>query len=167
MDFIKINGYDNYSININGDVRNDITGLFKKKSFNGNGYYRMALNKNNITKQYFIHRLIAEHFIPNPDNKLYVDHKDNNRLNNCIENLRWVSNSENCRNRVKQQHCTSIYKGVCLKIHKNKRWGSHIQINKKQIHLGYYTTEEEAGHAYDKYIIDNNLQEYFKLNFTV
>ena len=112
MDFIKINGYDNYSININGDVRNDKTGLFKKKCIDDVGYYHTELYKNNIRKHHRIHRLIAEHFIPNPDNKLYVDHKDNNRLNNSIENLRWCSPKKNNYNRIKKNKCTSIYKGV-------------------------------------------------------
>ncbi len=62
---------------------------------NGNGYLKVILYKNNIPKKYFIHRLIAEYFIPNPDNKPFVNHKDGSRDNNSIENLEWCNQSEN------------------------------------------------------------------------
>ena len=60
-----------------------------------NGYYVINLRKNGkrISKQ--IHRLVAEAFIPNNDNKPFVNHKDFNRLNNNIENLEWCTQKEN------------------------------------------------------------------------
>ena len=59
------------------------------------GYVNIKLNGRN----YQLHRIIAKHFIENPDDLPQVDHIDRNKTNNSIENLRWVSNSENCRNR--------------------------------------------------------------------
>ena len=51
-------------------------------------------------KLYLVHRLVAETFLPNPDNKPYVDHISRNKEDNrAFENLRWVSSSQNCRNR--------------------------------------------------------------------
>lgn len=59
------------------------------------GYIVTDLNKNNKRKTKYIHRLVAEAFIPNPENKPCVNHKDGNKLNNKISNLEWVTYSEN------------------------------------------------------------------------
>ena len=63
----------------------------------GTGYYQVGLNK----RTYLYHRILAKHFIPNPENLQEVDHIDRNRANNTLENLRWVSKSENLSNRSK------------------------------------------------------------------
>ena len=55
-------------------------------------------------RTYQLHRIIAKHFIENPDDLPQVDHIDRNKTNNSIENLRWVSNSENSRNRTFTAH---------------------------------------------------------------
>jgi hypothetical protein len=60
-----------------------------------NGYWKVSLNKNNHTEVTMIHRIICNAFIPNPENKLCVNHKDGNKLNNSIENLEWCTYSEN------------------------------------------------------------------------
>lgn len=59
------------------------------------GYYYVSLWKDNKGKSFAVHRLVAQAFIPNPDNKPEVNHKDSNRLNCCVTNLEWVSSSEN------------------------------------------------------------------------
>lgn len=58
---------------------------------NSQGYCRVWLNK----KTYKVHRLVAESFIPNPDNKPQVNHIDGNKQNNCVSNLEWATASEN------------------------------------------------------------------------
>lgn len=92
----KIGRNPNYSINENGEVRNDITGRIKKPYTNKkNGYLIIDLCKDNKSKKVPIHRLVAEAFIPNPENKPTVDHIDGDRENNSINNLRWATYSEN------------------------------------------------------------------------
>ena len=63
---------------------------------NSTGYVLVYLNGRN----YLYHRILARHFIPNPENLPQVDHIDRNKTNNSIENLRWVSAGENLRNRT-------------------------------------------------------------------
>lgn len=59
------------------------------------GYKRIVLMKDAVKKRYMCHRLVAEAFIPNPDNLPYVNHIDGNRGNNCVENLEWCTQEQN------------------------------------------------------------------------
>lgn len=58
-------------------------------------YFVIALYKNNQRKDYSIHRIVAKHFVKNKENKLYVNHKDENSLNNKANNLMWCTHKEN------------------------------------------------------------------------
>lgn len=92
----KIDRNKNYSINENGEVRNDKTNHIKTPFVNRkSGYLIVDLYEGNKSKKVPIHRLVAEAFIPNPDRKATVDHIDGNRKNNSISNLRWATYSEN------------------------------------------------------------------------
>lgn len=89
--YAVIRNHPNYLINSNGDVRNIKTNKFMKKSISGTGYLTCFIdNKNQL-----LHRLLAETFIPNPDNLPCVNHKDGNKLNNDLSNLEWCTHSEN------------------------------------------------------------------------
>ena len=65
------------------------------------GYKAVVLHKNKKGKTTYIHRLLAEHFIPNPLNKKQVNHKDGNKLNNSLLNLEWVTHKENIQHAFK------------------------------------------------------------------
>ena len=93
-EWVKIKGY-NYSINKEGNVRNDKTQRILKPRISTSGYYVLHLFDSK-KKTAYIHRLLADAFIPNPDNLPQIDHIDGNKLNNQLSNLRWVSVSENC-----------------------------------------------------------------------
>ena len=94
MEWRKIDGYENYSISKNGEVRNDKTGRIRKPTLGNHGYYILSLCKNSKRKIFRFHRLLALAFIPNPDNKTCVDHIDGNKTNNKLENLRWCTHQE-------------------------------------------------------------------------
>lgn len=102
----KIPGYDGYMITKSGTVlaheKTWFTGRTMKTKITveehivkpfikSNGYFHVTVN----TKQEPIHRLLALAFIPNPENKKCVNHKDGNRINNSLENLEWATYSEN------------------------------------------------------------------------
>jgi len=60
-----------------------------------NGYLRVNLNKGGVPKHYFIHRLVAQHFLINPGNKRTINHRDGNPRNNDVSNLEWATDYEN------------------------------------------------------------------------
>jgi hypothetical protein len=80
----------------NGDLVNLKTNKKLKSFDNGVGYLRVGIYVgNNKHKPVYIHRLLAQSFIPNPNNKIEVNHIDGNTKNNNISNLEWVTKSEN------------------------------------------------------------------------
>jgi len=87
--------YDNhYTISQQGEVYS----YYKNKILpphDNNGYKMVMLKLNNKQKWHYIHRLVAQHFIPNPEHKTWVNHKDGNRSNNDISNLEWSTPKEN------------------------------------------------------------------------
>ena len=116
----------NYSINEHGEIKNNATGKIKKPTLNkNNGYYCVDLYENNKRKKYTIHRLVAENFIPNPLNKPTVDHKDGDRTNNCISNLRWATYSENNSRFENNGVRSQKVKVTHYKEKRKKRGGGH------------------------------------------
>lgn len=106
-----INGYEGYyQISNEGNVRSldrfdgvhDRQGTIIKPSLKQNGYLQVGLRKHSTRKWIGIHRLVAIHFIENPDNKPQVNHIDGNKQNNNVENLEWVTAKEN------QNHATRM-----------------------------------------------------------
>lgn len=82
-----------------------------KASPNNNGYRSVVLCKEGKTYPKLVHRLVAEAFIPNPENKPVVDHIDTNTLNNNVENLRWATTQENALNELSRKHNSDSKKG--------------------------------------------------------
>lgn len=74
-------------------------------------YRQVTLTKNKIKKMFSVHRLVAEAFIPNPENKPEVDHINTLRDDNRVENLRWVSSSENSLNPITRRHKSAALLG--------------------------------------------------------
>jgi uncharacterized protein YijF (DUF1287 family) len=95
IDWKKIKGVDSfYEINNLGQVRNQ-KGQILKTSVNSGGYEVIALRKDKIKKQLYIHRLVAKAFLDNPNNYKEINHKDENKLNNKVENLEWCNRKYN------------------------------------------------------------------------
>ena len=137
-----IDGYENYSVSAFGQVRNDTTGKILKGRKN-KGRLGVSLWKNEIKKQFQIHRLVALTFIENLEDKPEVDHIDNDPSNNRVENLRWATHQENNRNTRIPSNNTSGIKGVSW-CNQTQKWRASIKIDGIQINLGRYNTIEEA-----------------------
>jgi len=91
----KVEGFPNYSVSSYGKVRNDNTRKLLKAYDEGNGYFRVNLYNNGKEHGCLLHRLVAEAFLPQPSKQHEVNHKDGNKENNVVENLEWVTRSEN------------------------------------------------------------------------
>ena len=94
-----------------------------------------------------------------------VDHKDRNKLNNNIENLRDLNASESVRNTRKRKATSSKHKGVSFNKGADK-WESKIMLDKKRIFLSYFDDEDNAGQAYNDAIRKYGLEEVSVMNDT-
>lgn len=103
-----IPSYEKYLVSNKGNVlslaKNDGNGNRNRilKPGTRRGYKKVTLCKAGNTKELAVHRLVAEAFIPNPENKPFVNHIDNNRANNVVTNLEWVTHKENMEHSSKQ-----------------------------------------------------------------
>lgn len=99
-----IEDYPNYQVSSMGRIKSlnyNKTGKEKiMKVTPCNGYFNLTLCKDGKTKQFQIHRLVAQAFIPNPENKPEIDHINTDRTDNRVENLRWVTHKENSNNPI-------------------------------------------------------------------
>lgn len=86
---------ENYYVSNDGEIKNNLTGRILKLNSAHNGYKKTNVSINGKLKTVFIHRLVAELFIPNPNNLPQVNHKDGNKTNNRADNLEWVTLQEN------------------------------------------------------------------------
>ena len=99
-----------YEVSNYGRVRNKKTKKFLTQHDNGNGYLFVCLWVNNKSKREYVHRLVALTFIPNPDNKPTVNHKDEDKQNNYVENLEWMTYKENNNYRTHIERSVSTMK---------------------------------------------------------
>lgn len=109
-----------YEVSNLGRVRNK-DGHIMAQFNNGNGYMQLSLTKFGKSYHEYVHRLVAMAFIPNPDNKPQVDHRDTVRSNNEVSNLRWVTASENDLNECtveKKRHSNSCKQVQCIETGK-------------------------------------------------
>ena len=132
-----IKGYESYyQVSDRGRVRSldrivkdrtrdryqQLKGKILKETDNGKGYKLVFLTKDGKRENKYVHILVAEAFIPNPDNLREVNHEDLNKSNNCVQNLTWVSSSRkqdtlfkytSRRNKKEESWTNKIFK--CIK----------------------------------------------------
>lgn len=148
-----IKGFENYyQISNTGKVKSlerkvpsKIKGTFqiikekiRKTTTTTAGYEYVVLSKDNIHKTLLIHRLVAEHFIPNPNNLQCVNHKDENKLNNNVDNLEWCDYKYN-----------NTYKNIHLRRNKNKTTREVIQYDLDMHELRRWKSIIDAANEYN------------------
>ena len=98
--FVYIKGYEKlYWVNKIGQIKNKFNFIAQKD--NGTGYLQVSLSKNGVNKFFLVHRIVAQTFLENNTKKIQVNHKDGNSKNNCVENLEWVTPTENIQHSIK------------------------------------------------------------------
>ena len=117
-----------------------------------NGYHRVKLCINGVGSRYTVHQLVAIAFLGHIINghKTVVDHVDNDKTNNIVDNLQLITNRHNCSKDIKNK--TSKYTGVSYNKRYKNKWVAQIQVNGKKVDIGRFTTESEAGEAYQKHL---------------
>ena len=120
---------------------------------NQKGYLRYTFNANNPIKTITIHTLVWDLFGDKERKKgLYVDHINENKEDNCIDNLQLLTNRENCSKGRKKYNYTSQYTGVS-RNKRDKCWIARIAIDGNYRHLGSFQDEYKAHLAYQNTLI--------------
>jgi len=139
---MEIVGYSNYLIYPDGKVYSKKRKIYLKPGTDQGGYKQVALCKDGQSRSHTVHRLVALHYIPNPDNLPQVDHWNGKRNDNRVENLRWVTISENQQNTGIRKNNKSGHKNINYDK-KNKKWRYYKRYNKER-HEKHFNTKTEA-----------------------
>ena len=126
-----------------------------KNGKDAHDYFNVNLYKNGKAKMFKIHQLVVMAFLghkPDGTNKIVVDHINNIRSDNRLENLQLITNRENT-SKDKIGKGSSKYTGVLFNKN-NKKWKSDITINNVKFFIGYFKDEIDAHNAYQKALKD-------------
>lgn len=119
-----------YAVSNMGRVKNTITNYILTPRNNGKGYLHVDLYKSTKSNRIYIHRLVAQAFIPNPQNKKEVNHKNGIKSDNRVENLEWANRGENIRHAWKTGLTHSTEK------HKTSSRNTLKKLTKEQLEKG-------------------------------
>lgn len=151
MIFKTLYGYDFiYELATNGKIFKSINGILKelRQYDNGIGYKMVSLKINGKYKLKYVHRLIAENFIPNFKNLPEVNHIDLNKSNNDFSNLEWCDRIANITHYHKFKPLENeTFRNVCYNIDfykYNNKWRLRVRKNGARFHIGYFKTYEDA-----------------------
>ena len=161
---MEINDYPNYLIYEDGRVWSKTSNKFLKPSIMWKGYCVLNLRNYKNPKTFRLHRLVAEHYIPNPNNYSQIDHIDRDKTNNNVSNLRWCNNSMNQENiglkknnKLKQKYISITTSKKNNKIYYSYRIKKFKYFDRKLSCKDY--TLQDAINLRDELLIEDNIVE--------
>ena len=144
----EIKGYPNRFISSKGRIKSKVRKeKYLKFTDNGLGYLYVHISHNGIPKKKYVHRLVAETFIPNIENLPEVNHINGNKSDNSIDNLEWIDSRKNSHHYFSNKQSSSKYVGISF----NKKTGyyhAEICINGIKKYCGSSKDEEIAYQMY-------------------
>lgn len=154
----SIKGYEaHYEVSNTGLVKSfkrNKNGIILKPIADRKGYLRVPLCKNGKEKRYFIHRLVAEAFIPNPENKPQVNHINENKADNHVENLEWCTQTENINwgkgSIARKEKCTRMCRELGKRTYMQANEKHRMKIIQKDINgniVNTFDSQVEAAKA--------------------
>ena len=171
-------GYDGYFVSNTGIIRSFKRGKPHDLRYvtKVDGYLRTYLCKNGKTKAFYVHRVVAQAFIDNPNNLPFVNHKDECKTNNCVDNLEWCTFKYNINygTAIKRREAHTNKKAIAAKIDwytvLKKRKGQSeykpIQQIKNGIIIASFQSINEAARKTGLWASAIRLVAYGKLNHT-
>lgn len=140
----------NYYVSAKGSVFNKKTGKTLKQFLNGNKYFYTMLTINGKGKKFYNHRLVAECYLENTENKPQVNHKDGDKLNNHYSNLEWVTRQENMNHAKENGLMCTNFRPASAKLNKEevekikemykngmstRKIAEKVKVGKSSVHL--------------------------------
>ena len=147
---MEVKGFPNYIIFKNGDIYSKRKKDYMKKSDHNQGYLCVDLHHEGKRKGFLLHRLVALHFLDNPNDLPSVDHINGDKKDNRLENLRWVTYQENSNGYQRLKDCNKL--GIKnISRHKRLNW---YQFSKRRYGKLYYLASK-----------DLNFLKWYRLSF--
>ena len=125
---------EGYEVNEKGEVRNTAGKILRNVQKNNCGYPRIIIRSRPDWHKPFIHRIVAEAFIPNPEEKAYVNHKDGDKENNSVENLEWVTAKGNHDHALKNGLYKKSYQAMLDHNKKHGAWNKGMTRTGTKFH---------------------------------
>ena len=137
-----IKGYEGrYQVSSFGRIYSCYSGICLKIHTREDGYTRVSLYKNNRYKSFLVHRLVAEAFISNPNNYTQVNHKDENKQNNRVENLEWCTARYNTNYGTHNKRVSDSLKGKSISEETKKKISLSVSGSKNGFYGKHHTEE--------------------------
>ena len=138
-----VKGYEGlYAVTSCGKVWSYRNECFLKPKVNRNGYLFVNLYKDRKAKSYTIHKLVAEAYIPNTDNLPQINHRDENKANNCLQNLEWCDSKYNANYGTRNEKVSNSLKKPIIQYDLDgnfiREWPSALDVGKEvKTNIGY------------------------------